>query len=147
VAADAGARRDVLAVAARSGLGDVRAVMVQPLPADPLSSEVVILTREGYVRGSHAWTRTPRLRLDPQAVTPLRSGAPGVPAETVDRAIALAVATPDARHYLTWSRFPYYRVAPEQRGWRVTVSDARYDGRETGSLSGLDVHVEEAGSR
>ena len=134
------ARRDALAAARAAGVEGVAAVMVAPLPADPLGAEVLLLTPDGYLRGDHRWTRSPRVELGGPA-TPLRAGEPAVGSAAISAAVAAALTQADARHYLTWSRFPYFHVAASPTGWRVTISDARYDGRGTGSLGGVQVDV------
>jgi len=142
VAATALARGDVRAAAAREGVTDVQALMVGPVPADPFFSEVVIRTADGYLRGTHHWGRSPRMRLDPAATIAFLSAPPGLDPATRDRAVDEALLLPDVGHYLTWSRFPYYRVEPQGNGYRVTVADARYVGRGMGSLGGVEVYVE-----
>jgi len=49
-----------------------------------------------------------------------------------DPAVALASATPEARRFLHWSRFPIYRVArgPNGGGTTVLIGDARYWGSD-----------------
>ena len=141
VAADLLARRDALAAARAAGVDGVEAVMVAPLAADPLGAEVLLRTPAGYLRGTHRWNRNPKVELDGGPPLPHRAGEPGVTADAVSAAISAAVTQPEGRHYLVWSRFPYYRVAPSAEGWRVTIADARYDGRGTGSLGGVEIEV------
>lgn len=141
VLATTAARGDVAEAAAREGLGPLLGVMVGPLPADPLRRDVVVRTPDGYIRGNHRWTASPRAHLDAGWRVPLRSGAEDLDDGEMERALALAVHEPDVRRYLAWARFPYYRVTREDGGYRVRVSDARYDGRRTGSLGGVEVYV------
>jgi hypothetical protein len=58
-----------------------------------------------------------------------------------ERALAAVLEEPDVRHYLTWSRFPYFRILAAAEGYHVQVADVRYDGRGSGSLAGLTVTV------
>jgi inner membrane protein len=136
------ARVEARAAAERAGLDGLDAAMVAPLPGNPLGGEVVIRTSDGYVRGSHRWTRAPRVALEPEALVPLRAATSDLPTAEVEAAIAAALDDPDVRHYLAWSRFPYYRVRAGAAGYRVIVSDVRYDGRDVGSLSGIEVRVD-----
>jgi inner membrane protein len=132
------AEADVRSALGEAGLddADVDDVMIQPLPANPLVSEVVIETPDRYVRGSHRWGRSPRVALGELPALPRR--APDDPEAL--RAIQEARLHPDLRHYLTWSRFPYWQVERDGEGARVRVGDARYVAR-TGGLSGLAVRV------
>jgi hypothetical protein len=132
------AEADVRAAIGQAGLddADVDDVMIQPLPANPLASQVVIETPDRYVRGSHRWGRSPRVALGESPALPRRDP------DDADalRAIQEAQLHPDVRHYLTWSRFPYWQVERDGEGARVRVGDARYVER-TGGLSGLTVLV------
>lgn len=142
VGLDVLARRDVRAAAAESDL-DVADLMVAPSPGNPLRSEVEVVTRRGYVPGDHRWTRNPRARLRPEALVPhVTLDDATAPAEG-ERVLAAARAVPAARHYLTWSRYPWARVTRDgSGGWSVRFGDARYDERGgVGSLSGVAVHV------
>jgi inner membrane protein len=121
--------RDAIGAADIQGVQDV---MIQPLAANPLAAEVVIQTFDRYYRGSHRWTRSPRVSLVESPALPRLGG------DEPDEAVQLARAHPDVRHYLTWSRFPHWFV--EEGGAVVRVGDARYVER-TGGLSGLTVRV------
>src|SRR5690606_12691654 len=58
-------------------------------------------------------------------------------------AVAAARSTLEARRYLTWSRFPYFRVEPDDGGSIVRIDDARYpDGRLAGVAVRLDEYPE-----
>ena len=115
--------------------------MVAPLPANPLSAEVIVRTSEGYARGRYRRLRSPQVEFDPIAFTPIRSGGAGVNTEQASSAVTAALSRAEVRWYLSWARFPYYRVGIADSGWRVTVADARYDGRGSGSLQEVVVEV------
>jgi inner membrane protein len=134
-------RRDVLRAAQDAGLS-VEAVMVAPVPADPLGGEVVIRTPDGYVRGTHHWLDAPRTRLE-RVTVPFRGATPELSSSELERVLEEARKDPDARHYLAWSRFPYYRVIWGPTGFRVRIADARYDTPGTGSLGSVEVTVSE----
>jgi len=128
------AEADVRQAIAAANLQGVRAVMIQPLPANPFASEVVIQTFDRYYQGSHRWRREPRVSLVDRPAVPRLGG------DEPDPSIRAARLHPDIAHYLTWSRFPYWYVEPLESGGRVRVGDARYVER-TGGLSGLTVAV------
>lgn len=138
VAAAPAAERDVRAAAAELAPVDV---MVAPLPAHPLAGEVVVATREGYVPGEHLWNGDPSVRLRPGSAVPRLELAPGVDAERGRQAATAAEGAPEARWYLTWSRYPFVRVEETPGGWRVAIRDARYSGRGGGGLAGLTVRL------
>jgi inner membrane protein len=134
------ASRGVRAAAEGAGIAPVDALMVAPLPADPTGSAVLIRSGDRLVRGTHRWSRSPRARLDLAGAEPVLGAQPGMTAAELERVTRMAAEHPDARHYLAWARFPYYRVVPDGEGYRVRIADARYDTRG-GSLAGLEVRV------
>jgi hypothetical protein len=133
------ARRDVATAASEANLS-VDAVMVAPVPADFLGGEVVIRTTNGYLRGSHHWLGAPRTRLE-RITVPLEGGTSDLSPAQFDELVRKASEHPDVRHYLAWSRFPYYRITATSSGYRVRISDMRYDTRGAGSLGGVQVPV------
>ena len=139
--ADLAARRQVRVAAESAGLR-VRDVMVAPMPANPFSAEVEVMTNAGFVPGVHRWIGSPRVQLHPGDIVPLLTGPVGVSIAELERIAALARLEPDVAHYLAWSRYPYVRIEAEGTGWWVQFSDARYDGRDgSGGLSGLRVRI------
>ena len=111
--------------------GRVRDVMVGPVPANPFAGQVVVETADAYHTGRFSWLQTPRLTLD----------GPRLPTLAPDPVIEAAATTPDARNYLTWSRFPYAHVDTLPNGYHVRFGDARYPDGRAGSLSGVTVEV------
>lgn len=57
-------------------------------------------------------------------------------------AIAAAAATPEARDFLTWARFPWVVVDTLPTGYLVRIGDARYLSGHAGALSGLEVRLD-----
>lgn len=141
VAGDLAASGRVREAAARAGVGPVRSVMVAPRPADPLGGDVVVSTGDGYLRGSHRWLRRPPVRLDPGGARPARAGDAGVAADEVERAVEAVETDPRTRDFLRWSRFPRWQVETASGGYRVRISDLRYD--DAGSLGGVEVRLDE----
>jgi inner membrane protein len=140
LASSRAARQDVIDAATRAGYPSAQDVMVAPVEADPLGGEVVLLTGDSYVRGAHHWLDAPRTRFDTLLTQPFQDLPPGT--ESIAQEILDAArAEPDVQRYLTWARYPYFRVTPDGDGFRVRVSDVRYDRRPTGALGGLEVRV------
>ena len=141
IGADLAARHQVRVAAESAGLA-FQDVMVAPLPANPFSAEVEVITDSGFVPGVHRWMESPRVELYPEDIVPLIEGPVGVPVAELERIAALARLEPDVARYLEWSRYPYVRIEPEGTSWWVQFRDARYDGRPgTGGLSGLRVQI------
>lgn len=134
------AARDVhAALSAGLAADPADAVMVGPLPARPLRSEVLVQLPGAYVRGAHDWTADQPVTLELDQGIPDVAMVGDVGQPDALAAIAAARLDPDVTHYLVWSRFPYWRVARAPAGYSVTVGDMRYVGR--GGLGGLTVTV------
>jgi inner membrane protein len=128
IGASAVAEREAGAEAVALGEEPVE-VMTAPRPARLGSRDVIVVTGDAYRRGSWEWGREPRLVL--AETVPIRRG----PGAVIDRALE----RPDVRHYLTWSRYPYFHATEgADGGWQVRIGDARYPGR---GLGGLEVRV------
>jgi inner membrane protein len=135
IAGTAIARHQVLTVARNAGIQSIEHVMVAPVPADPLGGTVVIATRTSYYNGTFHWLRSPRTRLEPRPQVILPPGA--------EPMVAAASTVPEARDYLVWARFPFYRVTAQHDGYRVRIGDARYQGTPSGaSLQGLEIRLD-----
>lgn len=118
----------VRATLAERGIGDVRDIMIAPVPADPSRRFVVIDAGEGYLTGTWNASDTPRLQL-----------AEGRIAKNLDQPLVRAAAQePDARNFLVWARYPYAVVEPSIHGQVVRFEDARYVG---GGIRGPRVHM------
>lgn len=118
------AARDVVlnAWTARHGVPPV-ALMVGPVPINPLRKMVIVDAGGRYENGTFAW-RGKRLALD----------GPPVPTRENEPAVIRAREHPIVRSILVWARFPYYETAPAPTGTRVTVRDMRF-GARVGSAS------------
>lgn len=141
VVGDAVASAQVHAAATRAGLA-VEDVMVAPMPANPLRSDVEVLTPDAYVPGSHRWLGGAQVQLDHAAAVPRLSAPADLPPGVVEAIVAAARARPDVRDYLVWSRYPLVRITATDDAWTVRYGDARYDDRpEAGSLAGVTVQI------
>jgi len=135
VASDAAAARRIHDAAQAQGIGPIESLMVAPVPANPFRGDVVVQTPSAYHFGAFDWFWSPSVRLDGDVV-------PRVPRDAV---IDAAAATPRARDYLVWSRFPIFRVDTLPDGYRVRITDARYpDMGEAGGLGGVSVRLNSA---
>ena len=125
--------RVVEAQALELGLDPIYDVMVAPVPALPHRGQVVVVTPEAYHTGAFSWTGSPRLVLE----------GPPLERDYGDPVVAAAREHPDARSFLVWSRYPWYRAHPDGDGWRVEIRDVRYLGRgDAGGLMGLTVYLD-----
>lgn len=100
-----------------------RAMMVGPVPLDPLTKEIIVDAGDHYVTGTFRWW--------PRSV---RFDAAPVPKNDDVPAVQTARQDPDVRAILVWARFPHYWIEPATGGARVTVLDARY-GTRVGSAT------------
>jgi inner membrane protein len=131
VAADHGASSRVRAEAQAAGI-DPTAIMVAPVPANPLAGDVVVSTGEAYHLGRFEWLRSPHVAWE-SAPLPV-----GERSETVLATLRL----PQVRSFLRWSRFPYVDVQEVADGYVVRFGDARYPSQMRGGLGGVTVQVE-----
>ena len=131
--ASAAARSEVRAAALARGI-EAEAVSLAPSPANPFRGEVVVMTRVDYYTGRFDWLATPRAAFDAVPVA--------LPRGPLFEAAARAR---DARHYLTWSRFPAIEIeASADGGTLVHFFDMRY--RSMGRIPGPTVRLDAAGS-
>jgi inner membrane protein len=121
--AERGARQDAVAL----GIRPVDA-MTGPRPAAFAERDVIVRTATHYHLGDWRWGRNPRLTFTD--AVPLRQGP--------DPVLDEALADPQVRYFLTWSRYPFAHAEEADDGWRVRVGDVRYPGR---GLGGLEVRV------
>jgi inner membrane protein len=128
--ASAVARREVRSTLAGLGIGPLESVMVGPAAANPFAGTVVAATEEAYYVGEWRWLAKPRLTTAPDRLE-RNAGLP---------VVAAASRTPEARDYLTWSRYPYFEIETRDGGYLVRVRDARYHG--LGRLEGPDVALD-----
>ena len=105
----------VTRAAERAGLGRPQRLMVAPRPLDPLLRDVVMEIDGRYRFGTWYWLGT---RLKVTEMTYDR--------EPTDFGAAAATRGPNVRKFLSWARFPYFRVEEGQDDRVVYVGDARY---------------------
>jgi inner membrane protein len=122
------ARTEVIAAWREAHGSEPRAVMVGPRPLTPFSRDVIIDAGEHYETGLFTWWPR-RVTFDP-VVVPKNEQQPEVAAARHASAV---------RHFLVWSRFPFWEVAPEAGGSRVSVRDMRF--MATGARFGASVVV------
>lgn len=137
LAANLPARAEVRSALGGLGIGPVEHVMVGPAPADPLAGEVVAVTADAYHAGRWHWLGKPRFQ---------HAGARIARPSPDDPVFAAAARAPEARDFLSWSRFPYVIVEPGPAGSTaahvVHFRDARYLSRE--GIRGPIVHLDRA---
>jgi inner membrane protein len=95
--------------------GAPAAVMVAPTFGDPLVWDVVAKQGEGYRFGT--------LQVVPWSV---RLQATPLPSGLEDPAARAAAASPRARPFLNWARFPVFRVQRGASATLVRIADVRY---------------------
>jgi inner membrane protein len=126
-------------VAARQARAEGLAVtrlMVGPVPWDPLTRMTLLEIGDSYRFGTLRLVGRPVLRL---------SGEEWQKGDTSPAARTAAV-TPEGRNFLTWSRFPAFRVEAGSASTRVQLLDARYPGPR-GSWASITVEIPEASGR
>ena len=94
------------------------ALMVGPAPVNPFRKIVIVDAGERYENGTFEWPDG-RLTLD----------GPVVPTRESEAAVVRAREHPRIRSILVWARFPYYHLAPDPEGMRVTLRDMRFGDR------------------
>lgn len=125
-----------VAAAKAAGIGDVREVIYQPRPANPLAAQLIAVTPDGYHYGSLRWVGAPQITFD----------GPVVPrGDWTDPRVARARAQDaDVRDYLVWARYAWVRIETTAADGSATVvfGDARFpEGGFSGGLGGLRVAV------
>jgi inner membrane protein len=108
-------RRAVAAEADARGLAFERE-MVGPVPINPFRRQVILDSGDGYRRGSLVFRPGPRVSIADRVI----------PEGAANPAARAAAGTPTGRRFLSWSRFPIFRVEHSPAGERVVFSDARY---------------------
>ena len=98
------------------------ALMVGPVPASPLTREVIVDAGGHYETGVFTWWPL-RVTWRPERV-PAQRSHPGLAAALQQSA--------DMRGFLVWSRFPFFTTEPEGEGTRFSVHDMRFRGRGGG---------------
>jgi inner membrane protein len=96
-----------------------QALMVGPVPANPLRKTLIVDSGDDYERGSFAWWPA-RVTFDGRPVR-RREDEPAVARAREQNA--------EMRAVLIWARFPYYELEPVDGGTRVTLRDMRFGDR------------------
>jgi inner membrane protein len=110
------------------------ALMLSPRLATPFERTVVAARGAEYLVGEFHWLRSPRF--DAGAVRRYARPRPDHPA--VDAAAATAVG----RRFLSWARFPTYRIeANGAGGFTVHIIDLRYADRPGVSFGAVSIPV------
>jgi inner membrane protein len=108
------ARREVASGLARAGRPPDTRFMVTPVAVNPFRREVVIDVGDRYEKGN--------LWFDP--LPHFRPAGFGIEKGLDDPGVRAALATPRARAFLKWSRFPFVQVDPGARS--IWINDYRY---------------------
>ena len=122
------ARRVVTSNLAGQGLPAPEHMMVAPIPINPLRRTVVVELDGAYWGGLFSFVGTPRVLLEDLGIT-----------RDPDYRTVAATRGPEARHFLSWARFPYFEIAPDRPGDAVLIGDARYTLRPQGSWASVSV--------
>lgn len=112
------AGRSAMARTAAAGRGEDAALyMVGPTPLVPWQREVILDDGLEYRFGHYSLFGS--VRMTDFTITK---------GDTADPTIAAARAAPEARGFLNWARFPFYRIESAGPERRVRIADARYVG-------------------
>jgi inner membrane protein len=106
-----------------------RKFMVQPVPGIPWRRGILVDERTGYRFGTYT------------AFGEARLGDETIAKGDNDPAVGAARETVEARKFLHWARFPFYRVVRDARGTTVRIADARYMGDDARGWAAIEVHI------
>lgn len=109
----------------RAGRPVTTRFMVTPVVVNPFRREVVIDLGERYEKGTVWFEPLPHFR----------PGGYGIDTHLGDPEVQQALATPRARAYLVWSRFPFAAVDRTTSPPRVWLNDYRYANTGPGGWS------------
>lgn len=115
----------------RSSLGVAPRLMVAPVPVTPLRREVLYDAGDRYRIGS----------IGIAASSALPAVEREIPKGRDDPAVAAALARPEVRRFLAWSRFPFFEVVRDASAVMVRVSDARYASPGSASWASTTVRL------
>ncbi|MBX3133331.1 MAG: metal-dependent hydrolase [Gemmatimonadaceae bacterium] len=132
VAVSAAGDRLALVEAERVALGNVREILYQPRPGNPLAAQLIAVTSDAYHIGALSWVGEPRVRFGDTTIARGPWNDPLVRRAAEDR---------DVRDYLVWARYAWVRLdSANGAPVSVTFGDARFPERGfAGGLSGLRV--------
>lgn len=115
---------------ARAG---IERIMVAPEPLTPFVRWVVLDAGDHYRVGTFDWLATPKMRYEDLVV---------VPRGETHAAVAAARRRAEAAWFLTWARFPFFRVDDTAHRTWVHLIDARYALEPDAGFGALRVEVE-----
>jgi inner membrane protein len=93
-----------------------RALMVGPAPGTPFERQIIIDAGDYYETGAFRWRGAPRVTFSPEHV----------PKNDRRDEVLAARQTSGFQAFLVWSRFPFFQLASEPSGTRVSVGDMRF---------------------
>jgi inner membrane protein len=109
-------------------------LMLSPMPVTPLVRSVVAARDDAYLVGRFRWLERPELA--PESLRAFPRGDREHPA------VVAASATELGRRFLTWARFPAFRVEPAGRGHvLVHIMDLRYADRPGVGFGAVSIPV------
>jgi inner membrane protein len=100
------------------------ALMVGPVPVNPLRKAIIVDAGDRYVTGTFTWLPL-HVAFDPHPI----------PKNDTLPAVAAARANAKVQGILVWSRFPFWKVRRVPAGTEVTVGDVRFPGIARGGFS------------
>jgi inner membrane protein len=115
----------------------VTALMLSPQPITPFARTVVAARQGDYLVGPFRWLETPPVH--PEVLRSFPRGDVKHPA-----AVAAAASTV-GRRFLSWARFPSFRIEPSgTNGYMVHIVDLRYTDRPGVSFGSVSIPVRTA---
>jgi inner membrane protein len=114
------------------GGAEPRRLLASPVPFDPTVRRVIADLGDRYVYADVSIGRSPTVRFDTLQVR-LRLDEPAVRA---------AAASPEARGFLQWARYPFADVVWEDGGATVVFADARFAERPGTGWAGRRIRLD-----
>ena len=124
--------RRLIARAVPGGRASMERMMSGPVALTPFRRWVVLEQADGYRVGEFDWLRTPAVRYGDMLAYPKGDHHP---------AVAALGSVPDARNFLSWARFPVFRVREQPAGTDVEIVDLRYAVDADAAFGALTVRV------
>jgi inner membrane protein len=99
-------------------------IVASPLPANPFTRDVIALVPGRYEFIELDWLAGEAGRF--------RISHPSLPREAPTPIVQAALEAPEVRGFVSWLRFPTYRVEEQADGYRVVLQDVRYSRTRSG---------------